>query len=92
MPHADFWMSLPQLVGDGVRFAMGEESPDPTDRFVAGIARHDDEYYAEDQRDYAEYEPISGGSVSSSPPLLELLLFGLIVGVCDVTAACAWRL
>jgi hypothetical protein len=69
MPHADFWRSLPQLVGDGVRFAMGEENPDPRGRSVAGIADQEDEYYAADQRDSAEYEPISGGSVSShSPP------------------------
>jgi hypothetical protein len=74
MPHADFWRSLPQLVGDGVRFAMGEENPDPRDRTIAGIAGQDDEYYAGDQRDSAEYEPISGGTVRShSSPLLDLL-------------------
>jgi hypothetical protein len=65
---------LPQLVGDGVRFAMGEENPDPRDRTIAGIAGQDDEYYAGDQRDSAEYEPISGGTVRShSSPLLDLL-------------------
>ena len=75
MPHADFWRSLPQLVGDGVRFAMGEDIPDPRERrqrSVAGIESHADEYYPADYGHSAEYEPIVGGSVSShSLPLFE---------------------
>jgi hypothetical protein len=65
IPHSDFWRSLPQLVGDGLRFAMGEEAVGPSERSVAGIAGHDDEYYSAGRRDSAEYVPIAGASVSS---------------------------
>eukprot|EP01046_Picozoa_sp_COSAG06_P027601 COSAG06_NODE_2448_length_6864_cov_2.750037_2_plen_302_part_00 len=65
IPHSDFWRSLPQLVGDGLRFAMGEEAVGSSERSVAGIAGHDDEYYSAGRRDSAEYVPIAGASVSS---------------------------
>ena len=67
LPHADFWRSLPELVGDGVRFAMGEEPEGPTERrgsrTIAGLGQ-DDEYYAQDNGQ--EYVPIGGGSVRTT--------------------------
>mgnify|MGYP002844816904 CR=1 FL=1 len=69
MPHPDFWRSLPELVADGVRFAMGKDRPPRerrTSRAVAGISGHDDEYYSAGRRDSADYIP-AGGSVP--PPL-----------------------
>ena len=72
MPHPDFWRSLPELVADGVRFAMGKDRPPRerrTSRAVAGISGHDDEYYSAGRRDSADYIP-AGGSVPLplSPP------------------------
>lgn len=86
MPHADFWRSLPQLVGDGVRFAMGEDIPDPRERSVAGIAGNDDEYYA-DRPDSAEYIPIAGGSVSRTTLVGVRLLYAEAMYTLTLTRA-----
>lgn len=70
MPHPDFWRSLPELVADGVRFAMGKDGPPRerrASRAVAGISGHDDEYYSAGRRDSADYIP-AGGSVPRPPP------------------------
>lgn len=84
MPHADFWRSLPQLVGDGVRFAMGEDISGPTERSITGIAGQDDEYYSADRQDAGEYLPIAG-SVSSHLQPSWLLLCLCRTQKCNLT-------